>query len=456
MRMDGWNLVTGLTFSLGLALLEGCGDSGTTTEPLATTGTSGDATSEQTTTASPTTVVPTTSSEPVTTTGDSTTGEPETSAAPLTTTTDTTGTTDPPIECGNAVLEGDEVCDDGNDIETDDCLATCVPAKCGDGVVQGGVETCDDGNADNDDECTDTCVAASCGDGFPQPGEACDDGNDIDTDECVAGCIVADCGDGFLHDGVETCDDGNENDLDECSNACSPASCGDKLVQMGEGETCDDGNADNNDNCTDACQTATCGDGFIHENVEVCDDSGESATCNTDCSPAKCGDQKINMTAGETCDDGNMNNTDACTTLCKAPFCGDKFVQAGEQCDDGNDVDGDGCADCQQVLSIVVEGHADVLVACTLGDFNCQAHQVCNKVTNSECVHQDYECATGALGSWYPPDGQSGGSSFNFAYAYDFMFGNYGNICACTLSQMDVYGLADDHQYCGVGHWFRQ
>lgn len=35
MRMDGWNLVTGLTFSLGLALLEGCGDSGTTTEPLA-------------------------------------------------------------------------------------------------------------------------------------------------------------------------------------------------------------------------------------------------------------------------------------------------------------------------------------------------------------------------------------------------------------------------------------
>ncbi len=70
-----------------------------------------------------------------------------------------------------------DVHDDGNDVDTDDCLSTCVPAKCGDGVVQGGVETCDDGNADNDDQCTDTCVPASCGDGFPQPGEECDDGN---------------------------------------------------------------------------------------------------------------------------------------------------------------------------------------------------------------------------------------------------------------------------------------
>ena len=64
----------------------------------------------------------------VPTTGDPTTGEPETSAAPLTTTTDTTGTTEPPIECGNGVVEGDEACDDGNDDETDACLASCVVA----------------------------------------------------------------------------------------------------------------------------------------------------------------------------------------------------------------------------------------------------------------------------------------------------------------------------------------
>ena len=437
------NLVTAAAgLSLSLSLLGGCaGDSATTTETAAST-------SEDITTTGASTGVPTT--------GDPTTGEPETSAAPLTTTTDTTGTTEPPIECGNGVVEGDEACDDGNDDETDACLASCVVATCGDNFVQVDVEECDDGNADNTDECTDTCAAAKCGDGFPQPAEECDDGNDDDSDDCVAGCLVADCGDGFLHEGIETCDDGNDDDLDECSNTCAPASCGDKLIQMGEGETCDDGNLENTDACTDACQAAKCGDGFVQDGVEDCDDTVESAICNNDCSTAACGDSKVNMAAGEACDDGNMNNTDACTTLCKAPFCGDKFVQAGEQCDDGNDVDEDGCSKCQQVLSIVVEGHANVLVACVAGDYKCQAQQLCNKITNSECLFQDYECATGALGSYYPPDGQSGGSDFNFAYAYDFMFGDYGNICACNLNQMNVYGLADDHQYCGVGHWVRQ
>ena len=57
------------------------------------------------------------------------------------------------------------------------------------------------------------------------------------------------------------------------------------------------------------------------------------------------------------------------------------------------------------------------------------------------------------------PDGASGGSSFNFAYAYDFggggTTGGYGNICGCTRSQMTRYGLAQNHTYCGSGHWVR-
>jgi cysteine-rich repeat protein len=41
------------------------------------------------------------------------------------------------------------------------------------------------------------------------------------------------------------------------------------------------------------------------------------------------------LEGGEECDDGNDNNNDGCTTLCKLPYCGDGFVQTGEACDDG-------------------------------------------------------------------------------------------------------------------------
>jgi hypothetical protein len=109
-------------------------------------------------------------------------------------------------------------------------------------------------------------------------------------------------------------------------------------------------------------------------------------------------------------------------------------------------------------LTIQVEGHADVVVQCELGDFSCQAQQVCNIVTNSTCVFQEYDCAFGNRGSWYPPDGKSGGSLFNFAFDYDFASNStdYGNICACDQTQMTRYGLAATHTYCGLGHWTRR
>ena len=47
----------------------------------------------------------------------------------------------------------------------------------------------------------------------------------------------------------------------------------------------------------------------------------------------------------EECDDGNMSNTDMCTTSCTLARCGDGYVQQGESCDDGNTNPGDGC-DC--------------------------------------------------------------------------------------------------------------
>ncbi|MBK7827404.1 MAG: hypothetical protein IPJ59_19755 [Nannocystis sp.] len=86
--------------------------------------------------------------------------------------------------CGDGVVQAGEVCDDGNQDDSDACLVTCSPAKCGDGEVQAGVEACDDGNADDLDACSDACVQASCFDKIANGGET-----DLDCGgACKQGC----------------------------------------------------------------------------------------------------------------------------------------------------------------------------------------------------------------------------------------------------------------------------
>jgi cysteine-rich repeat protein len=164
----------------------------------------------------------------------------------------TTGTTHPP-QCGNGKIEGDEECDDANADDTDDCLSTCVSARCGDGYVHAGAEDCDDSNTDNTDACISGCVAAVCGDGFVQAGvEACDDGNQDDTDGCKNDCTMGSgCGNGKVEAGEE-CDDGNASNADACLTTCLTAVCGDGFAQIGV-EECDDGNQDDTDNCKNDC-----------------------------------------------------------------------------------------------------------------------------------------------------------------------------------------------------------
>jgi cysteine-rich repeat protein len=59
--------------------------------------------------------------------------------------------------------------------------------------------------------------------------------------------------------------------------------------------------------------------------------------------PTTCGNKT--QEAGEECDDGNKDNTDACLNNCKLAFCGDGHVQKGvEQCDDGNQDGNDACS----------------------------------------------------------------------------------------------------------------
>ncbi|MEM9453116.1 MAG: DUF4215 domain-containing protein [Myxococcota bacterium] len=119
-----------------------------------------------------------------------------------------------------------------------------------------------------------------------------------------------------------------------CDADCTPAACGDGTLNGVAGEECDD--AGESAMCNLDCTLATCGDGLLNRAAgEACDDAGDSARCNADCSPAACGDGVLNGAAGEDCDDQGESAT--CDDDCTVAVCGDGLVNttAGETCDDG-------------------------------------------------------------------------------------------------------------------------
>lgn len=90
---------------------------------------------------------------------------------------------------------------------------------------------------------------------------------------------------------------------------------------------------------------AVCGDGDVG-GTEQCDDGnsqnddGCSVLCKTEVST--CGNGDVDV-ATETCDDGNSVDGDGCSRRCQTE-CGNGQLDGTEACDDGNLVDGDGCA----------------------------------------------------------------------------------------------------------------
>src|SRR5262249_35123341 len=64
----------------------------------------------------------------------------------------------------------------------------------------------------------------TCGDGSVDDGEECDDGNDVDDDDCTTHCTLPVCGDG-VRQKSEQCDDGNGKNNDDCANDCTTDQC---------------------------------------------------------------------------------------------------------------------------------------------------------------------------------------------------------------------------------------
>jgi fibro-slime domain-containing protein len=146
----------------------------------------------------------------------------------------------------------------------------CEP-QCGDGVLVGR-ELCDDGKNDGSyGSCTKECGrAAFCGDGKRnEPEEACDDGLNLTTYSatgeagCAPGCVLsAFCGDGQVDSAAgEECDEGdNRGGYGGCAKGCvlGPR-CGDGETQEDHAETCDDGNLISGDGCSKRCEAESPG-----------------------------------------------------------------------------------------------------------------------------------------------------------------------------------------------------
>ncbi len=268
----------------------------------------------------------------------------------------------PGLNCGNAVIDADEDCDDGNRTACDGCSSICRLEAPGNGRVDCG-EACDDGNLASCDGCA----------------------GDLSREDAVCGDAIAECG--------ETCDDGNGTACDGCSVTCRIERCGNGIPECGE--ECDLGdelNGTPNASCDATCQLqvpASCGDGVLDPPFEICDDGGidcDAGGCSALCQPESCGNGREEC--AEECDDFNLDACDGCSPTCRIERCGNGIVECGEECDEGeaNGQPGSNClADLCEPGSVCSSQSTSPCIPCG-DDFDCDPSGRCGGVECREGI----------------------------------------------------------------------
>lgn len=228
-----------------------------------------------------------------------------------------------PTICGDKVIEGTEVCDDGNLVDGDGCDADCTLSCVNPATDCPAAPVCQ----------TNACNAASiCVTNNVNIDPGCIAPNSCQNGACQAPNAV--CGNGTLEMGEE-CDFGASNGPNagcesNCKFSCNAnADCGDMNTCNGS-ESCG--------NVTVGGQLGKkCSAGMNAADCSAC----AGGVCNGGtCTASACGDGCVDATAGEQCEPPSSMNCDA---QCKTVICGNGIRETGEHCDDGNTTNMDGC-----------------------------------------------------------------------------------------------------------------
>lgn len=216
-------------------------------------------------------------------------------------------------------------------------------SKVGIGICVAGVQDCDE-NGDP--------VGGCVGEKLPEA-ENCiselDDDCNGQANEGGEGCVCepgmqqpcytgnpATKGIGACKDGIQACKSsglgygecvGEVTPVEEdCDAAHTDEDCDGLVNESGPSCTCGDGDVSNAEECDDAgesaacdldCTFPACGDGIFNMSVEECDDGVQTAGCEVNCMLPACGDGTLNALAGEECEDGNTSSADPCSSLCQ-------------------------------------------------------------------------------------------------------------------------------------------
>ncbi len=197
------------------------------------------------------------------------------------------------------------------------------------GAAETSSDTVDDSTSGSGGEQSGSGQGSASGEDGGSTSGGADDGSSSGSDASTAG----DGDESSSGEPEPTCEDGVRNG-DETDVDCGGPTC--DVCESGaaclEPTDCASGVCEG-----ELCLAPSCGDGVVQDG-ETCDDAGESADCNADCSVAACGDGIVNPTAGEDCD-AFGEQTETCEATCSSAACGDGVVNelAGEACDDGGE-----------------------------------------------------------------------------------------------------------------------
>ena len=253
------------------------------------------------------------------------------------------------LRCGNAIVDREEGCDDGNTVDGDGCDSNCKPTGCGSGIVTAG-EECDDENGAPCDGCDRSCrirVCGPCEAGWSIRWFRCDDGHDNDF--------------ALQRDGTPVCGSGN------CAGA--PGTCwGPPIVERSfesSGNVSWTIGTSGELNVGQDRDVQVYGETFLNVSVPttlqvpLAADAGRVWLNEFDVTAGgPAGAVTLNLASGWNHLEWTSYNQHEGTALamdfpfarhvdamgCRVPVCGDDVVDPGEECDDGNIDDGDGCS----------------------------------------------------------------------------------------------------------------